>query len=429
LIGSKIGPNAQWIIGAIVASIPLLFAWGFYKNHAGAYNAYILLAIIQLPKQFSGFADSPVATAIGLAVGAGLLIFVWYVRQKLFPDFAFTAPKKVKGQYVFSDQPEALPRTAQTAHLNFTHPAVAIVQSTEIPADSGKPESARASRKIFFAFLALVALGGAVYLAIPKNMQYALQDAAKRPFAPNFDLPPSQMKSVRQDEWIAEYRRRGYDLHCYGNLRPEERISKDDDYNCWGLIKSAYDNIPARMIVFWFRKGELRHIKIELPESSFASMQDYLGRHFEGIARLDQLPGRHFGKDIYGNQLMVWPTQYGVVVTSNTPTSGRPLTLLWSSHEAVVRDMLAGLKSGATENAKLLSQVEATALPVGETHIGAAPVKPLADEIAGLPRQAEDSQLASAALHEQKRRKPTDLRHCLALKSNYEIAQCANQSR
>lgn len=100
-IGAKIGPNAQWIVGGLVALIPLLFAWGFYTHKVGAYNVYILMSIIQMPKQFGGFATSPVSTAIGLAIGIGILTFVWHVRRKIFPDFAFITPKKIKGQYVF----------------------------------------------------------------------------------------------------------------------------------------------------------------------------------------------------------------------------------------------------------------------------------------------------------------------------------------
>lgn len=101
-IGAKIGPNAKWIVGALTGLIPLLFAWGFYMHRAGAYNAYILLTIVQLPKSFEGFASSPVATSIAIAVNVAVLAYVWYVREKLFPDFAFITPKKIKGEYVFS---------------------------------------------------------------------------------------------------------------------------------------------------------------------------------------------------------------------------------------------------------------------------------------------------------------------------------------
>lgn len=101
-IGATIGPNAKWIVGALIALIPLLFAWGFYTHRVGAYNAYILLAIVQLPRSFEGFTSSPVATSIAIAVNVAVLGYVWYVREKLFPDFAFITPKKIKGKYVFS---------------------------------------------------------------------------------------------------------------------------------------------------------------------------------------------------------------------------------------------------------------------------------------------------------------------------------------
>lgn len=366
VIGAKIGPNAQWVVGAIAASIPLLFAWGFNKNFAGAYNAYILLSIAQLPKQFAGFSDNPIATSIGLSVGLGLLIFVWYVRQKIFPDFAFIAPKKIKGQYVFSEQSDAQARGMQTEPVESVRPLASKEKVTGKSDSSEKPGKPKVRWKFIFSLVALVVLGSASYLVLPANVQYALQDAVKRPFAPNFDLPPNQMKSARQDDWIAEYRNRGYDLHCYGNLRPEEQASKDDDYNCWGIIKSAYDNIPARMIVFWFHKGELQHIKIELPESSFASLQDFLGRHFEGVTRLDQSPNSRFGKDVYGKPLMVWATKHGIVVASNAPTSGQPLTLLWTSKEKLTRDIVAGLLSRVTAAA---DPTPATTVPFGPNKV------------------------------------------------------------
>jgi len=85
----------------LIGSIPLMFAWGFYKHRVGAYNAYIILTITQLPRSLGDFAHSPVASTIGLAIGLGILGYVWFVRHKLFPDFAFVTPRKVKGQYAF----------------------------------------------------------------------------------------------------------------------------------------------------------------------------------------------------------------------------------------------------------------------------------------------------------------------------------------
>lgn len=100
-IGAKIGPNAKWIVGALIALVPMLFAWGFYKQRVGAYNAYILLTIVQLPRSFEGFTTTPIASSVGIAIGIALLTYVWYVREKIFPGFVLMTPKKIKGQYVF----------------------------------------------------------------------------------------------------------------------------------------------------------------------------------------------------------------------------------------------------------------------------------------------------------------------------------------
>ncbi|MGN8249321.1 hypothetical protein [Pseudomonas sp. SMV7] len=82
--------------------IPLLLVWGFYNHRAGAYNAYILLALGQLPKSLAGFASDPATTTVVMAISIVLLAFVWYVRGKIFPDFAFVGPRKVNGKYLFT---------------------------------------------------------------------------------------------------------------------------------------------------------------------------------------------------------------------------------------------------------------------------------------------------------------------------------------
>jgi hypothetical protein len=91
------------LIGGLVLAITALFVWGFTKNIAGAYNAFLLLTIIHVPRQFEGFAENPTATILGLAIAIAMYAYVWFVRQRLFPDFFFMLPKKVKGQYIFSD--------------------------------------------------------------------------------------------------------------------------------------------------------------------------------------------------------------------------------------------------------------------------------------------------------------------------------------
>ncbi|MCO6057548.1 DUF3592 domain-containing protein [Pseudomonas sp. MOB-449] len=101
-IGARIGPTAKWVIGVSMTLIPLLLVWGFYNHRVGAYNAYILLALLQFPRSLEGFTSSPAATSIALAISIAILAFVWYVRGKIFPDFVFVNPRKIKGKYFFS---------------------------------------------------------------------------------------------------------------------------------------------------------------------------------------------------------------------------------------------------------------------------------------------------------------------------------------
>ncbi len=102
-VGAPIGPTAQWIIAALVALVPLALAWGFYMHKAGAYNAYIILSLIQFPRQFEDVGNSPLATLMAVTLGGAMLAYVWYVRNQLFPDLSFLGPRKEKGQYVFRD--------------------------------------------------------------------------------------------------------------------------------------------------------------------------------------------------------------------------------------------------------------------------------------------------------------------------------------
>ena len=98
----NLGLVAILIITGLIAAFCDLFVWGFTHNKAWAYNATILLSVVNLPKGLEDFNTSPISTLAALVLGVGLIAFTWYVRTKLFPDFAYISPKKVNGQFVFS---------------------------------------------------------------------------------------------------------------------------------------------------------------------------------------------------------------------------------------------------------------------------------------------------------------------------------------
>lgn len=100
--GMEIGPNAKWVLAGLTAAVPLLFAWGFYRHRVTAFHVYIVLAMVQTPSVMKGFTAEPVETSFAILVHLGVLAYVCYVRDKLFPDFTMITPRKVKGEYTFS---------------------------------------------------------------------------------------------------------------------------------------------------------------------------------------------------------------------------------------------------------------------------------------------------------------------------------------
>ncbi len=101
-----IGTHAGWIallvITAILGGLTYLFVWGFTRNRAWAYNATILLCILNLPQALTDIPGNPTGGTMTLVINLAIIGFTWYVRSKVFPDFAIFSPRKVKGAYVFA---------------------------------------------------------------------------------------------------------------------------------------------------------------------------------------------------------------------------------------------------------------------------------------------------------------------------------------
>jgi hypothetical protein len=39
---------------------------------------------------------------VALTISVGIVAYVWVVRDRIFPGFAFVSPKKVNGRYSFA---------------------------------------------------------------------------------------------------------------------------------------------------------------------------------------------------------------------------------------------------------------------------------------------------------------------------------------
>lgn len=85
-----------------LAMVVLLFACGIDKNHIGACNASLVLACVPAPRARDDFMASPAGSRLALAVTAGLIGLIAYVRYKIFPDMVVLGPRKFKGHPQFS---------------------------------------------------------------------------------------------------------------------------------------------------------------------------------------------------------------------------------------------------------------------------------------------------------------------------------------
>lgn len=95
-------PVSTWFAAILFTLLPILFAYGFFKNHAAAFNLYVILAIFQILRIFSDVTQAPVFSAMGIVINLAILGYVLFVRTLLFPDFIFIKPKIINGKYVFS---------------------------------------------------------------------------------------------------------------------------------------------------------------------------------------------------------------------------------------------------------------------------------------------------------------------------------------
>ena len=86
---------------ALTVPLSLLFIWGFATHRVGAYHAFILLSLLQVPKTIAEPRTRSVDRAAEPAITVLLVGYVWFVRNRLFPDYGWFTPRKVEGRYAF----------------------------------------------------------------------------------------------------------------------------------------------------------------------------------------------------------------------------------------------------------------------------------------------------------------------------------------
>lgn len=190
--------------------------------------------------------------------------------------------------------------------------------------------------------LLLAGLAAALaYLAYDRHQAATADVPARAPVvvptdAPGFMETPDQISAQSQAEIISHYTDQGYRLKCYGDLGPRERI-RNDDYLCLAPISSAFAEIPASQVVFFFKKEQLSHVRFQFPPSSFEPLKYYLATGLASARRLQESRYGDFGLDPSGNNLVVWKTPHGLVTATETNRAGDPVIVLWSARQNFAR--------------------------------------------------------------------------------------------
>ncbi len=107
----------------------------------------------------------------------------------------------------------------------------------------------------------------------------------------------------------ARLRADGHRMHCYGNLRRDEKIDPTDTRVCWTFVKDV-DGIPARSVTFHFGADGLRHITMDFPRDQWPAV----------LAWFQRQPGDHagtFGRDQGGGQIVGRRVPTGLLMTSD----------------------------------------------------------------------------------------------------------------
>lgn len=186
-------------------------------------------------------------------------------------------------------------------------------------------------KPILFAVI-LFGVGKLLFPLLPLHYQHRVIDWYGRLGTPTYSYSPDSFSAQDQASVISENQARGHKLKCYGNLGPAERITAQNDYLCSAYISNAYDNIPARLVTFFFTQEKLSNVRIEFADGSFDQLQDYLSRKLADSPRLDQMRGARFGTDSFGKKLMVWRVRNGLITAQADDTPGQNPVILWSAY-------------------------------------------------------------------------------------------------
>jgi hypothetical protein len=114
---------------------------------------------------------------------------------------------------------------------------------------------------------------------------------------------------IPQQAIEARLKAEGHRMHCYTNLRREEKIDPTDTHVCWTFVKEIA-GIPARSVTFHFGTDGLRHIVQDFPREQWPAVSAW-------FQQLSGEPAGTFGRDQGGGQILGRRVATGLMMTSD----------------------------------------------------------------------------------------------------------------
>ncbi|MDD3598032.1 hypothetical protein [Sulfuricurvum sp.] len=313
-----------WGVPVLIIELGLYIAvlYFLWKGNAGAYFAVLILTLNPLMYSIGAFLnESSMATIASMIIFALVFVLAIYIKLKLFPFQSFLHTKKdVDGNSVFS----SIKQDSQVLEKIMIDTVPTISDQVDAPQNTSKR-----TKLLFITTVIVVVMFIAFkfYSNAQQNAKYEAEDARERQFTPDLQIELKSLTNKDQSEVIEEYRHQGLNLRCFSNLRPEEKISQQDDYLCWAVTKNIF-NIPSRNMAIFFSEKKLTNVRLEFPESSFNLVQSYLNTTLGEKPRLDLIPG-----DTIDSSIMSWKVDHGIVNT-NKNTDDKIL-ITWSSEKVL----------------------------------------------------------------------------------------------
>jgi hypothetical protein len=188
-------------------------------------------------------------------------------------------------------------------------------------------------------FIFVIVISSSLYSSSLNETDNKIINSLKPPDFIKSDVLFNKLPNQKQAEIISQYNHLGFNLKCAGDLRPEEKLGKFNDYICWTSINAAFDDIPATQIAFFFYREKLVQMRLKFPTSSF----DKLEKHLDSTLGVNARFGFSITKNSHINQyeppIIKWKAKNGVVFTSRGEKSDQSVIVLWTSSEILFKSL------------------------------------------------------------------------------------------